>query len=475
MCSGPANAASVFDVILFSRDILITQRTCRTHAVRASLAAALVTSLTTALTPALRAEAQTFDAPTGVAIVDSANVARASFRAANKALAKDSLAEARRLIARAHRAWPTHASYAWGVAYTDGLAGDTVALLATLRAYAALGLGRDLHTDTLFSRFLGKRDFADVALQHDENRAHLKRSAFIARMRDSTTFPEGIDFDARTGSYYIGSVRHRNIIELRADGTEHYVLATGQSNVAAILGVRVDAVHRVLWATTSPIPQTAGYTAADSVAALLRIRMSDGVIEARYNLPASPNGHTLGDLAIGSEGDVFMTDSNEPFLYRLKPGASALTRTTSPLFRNLQGVAPANGGTSVYVADYLHGLLRVDLSSGSVLRLVDAPNSTSLGCDGIIVYNGSIIAVQNGVMPARVMRFVLSADGNAIIRAEVFDRDTEIATEPTIGTLARGSFVYVANSQWDEYDAKGQLATGARLRRPVLLGVRLGW
>ena len=47
------------------------------------------------------------------------------------------------------------------------------------------------------------------------------------------------------------------------------------------------------------------------------------------------------------------------------------------------------------------------------------------------------------------------------------------ADEPTIGTLAGGSFVYVANSQWEEYDDAGRLKPGARLTRPRLVAVPL--
>lgn len=180
-----------------------------------------------------RAEAQSAVPMTGNAVVDSANVAHVAFRAANPALAKDDLALARTVVARAHRAWP----------------------LASLREYAFLGLGRDIHTDTLFSRFLGKREFADVALIHDANRARRRRSTTIATLRDSTMFPEGVDFDPRTGSFYIESVRTRTIVEFRADGTERIALASGQANIGAARGVRADTVRRVLYATTSGIPQ----------------------------------------------------------------------------------------------------------------------------------------------------------------------------------------------------------------------------
>jgi sugar lactone lactonase YvrE len=230
----------------------------------------------------------------------------------------------------------------------------------------------------------------------------------------------------------------------------------------------------VLWATLAGIPQMQGFTRADStIAALVRVRIADGAIERRWNLPPAPLGHVLGDLAIGPLGDVFMTDSNDPVLYWLKPGADSLEKITSPLFRSLQGMAPLPNGKIVYVADYSHGLLRVDLASKDITRLADAPGSTSIGCDGIAWDGAAIVAVQNGVAPARVMRFVIDDSRRRIALADVLDRNIAIADEPTIGAIVGREFVYVANSQWEKYTEDGVRRPERPLTRPVLLAVPL--
>jgi hypothetical protein len=48
-----------------------------------------------------------------------------------------------------------------------------------------------------------------------------------------------------------------------------------------------------------------------------------------------------------------------------------------------------------------------------------------------------------------------------------------LAPEPTIGTMMGDHFVYVANSQWEEFDDAGHLEPGARLTRPRLIAVPL--
>jgi len=371
-------------------------------------------------------------------------------------------------------AWPVQPAYLWGRAVAEQAMADTAALLSALDAYAALGLGRDLHADSRFAGFVALPRFAHVVARLDSNRAPIARSRVVATLPDSTFWPEGMDYDPRSGTYYVASVRHRTIAEVAPGAAPRELWPRDLPGIGAILGVRVDARHGVLWATLVGIPQMHGFTRNDSsIAALVRVRIADGVIERRWDLPPAPLGHVLGDLAVGPLGDVFVTDSNDPVLYRLRPGADSLERITSPLFRSLQGVVPTPNGMVLYVADYAHGLLRVDLSTKAVARLDDAPRTTAVGCDGIAWDRDAIVAVQNGVAPARIMRFVLDSAGRRIVRAELLDRNFAIADEPTIGTVVGGEFVYVANSQWEKYTADGVRKPGRALAAPVLLSVPL--
>ena len=388
------------------------------------------------------------------------------------ALNSKDTATAHREATRAARAWPVQPAYVWGRAVTAQLVGDTTALREALDGYAALGLGRDLHGDARFARYANLPGFASIVARHDSNRAPLVRSRVVATMPDSTFWPEGMDYDPRTQRYYVASVRHRTIAEVEAGKVRRELWPREQPGIGAVLGVRVDAKRGVLWATLAGLPQMQGFTRGDTtIAALVRIRIADGRIERRWNLPPAPLGHVLGDLAIGPLGDVFVTDSNDPVLYRLRPGADSLEKITSPLFRSLQGMAPLPNAAVVYVADYSHGLLRVDLATNETTRLADAPGSTSLGCDGIAWDGAAIIAVQNGVAPARVMRFVIDDAGRRIARAEVLDQNLAVADEPTIGAIVGRDFVYVANSQWEKYTNDGLRKRERPLSAPVLLAV----
>jgi DNA-binding beta-propeller fold protein YncE len=411
---------------------------------------------------------------TGYAAVDSAAVARAAWQRANAAARADRLGEARAEAARAATAWPTQPAYVWGTAVLAAQAGDTVALARALRAYADLGLGRDLAHEPSLATFAGRTFLAPLIAQHNENRRSAGRVTPRAWLPDSTFWPEGMDVDTASGTIYVASVRHGTVAAIARDGSSRELIPRGAPGYGAVLGVRADARRGVVWVTTSALPQREGQRRADStVAALIELRASDGAVLRRFDLAPSPGGHVLGDLAIGPRGDVYVTDSQEPVLYRLAPGADALVALRHPLFRSLQGIAPTPDGRALYVADYSHGILRVELTTWAVTRVADAPRSTSLGCDGLAWDRGAIIAVQNGVAPARIVRFTLRADGTAFTRADVLEQGSAEADEPTIGAVVGDAFVFVANSQWEKYDDAGALRPGAVLRKPVLLAVPL--
>jgi hypothetical protein len=221
------------------------------------------------------------------------------------------------------------------------------------------------------------------------------------------------------------------------------------------------------------LPAAEGYQAADSsIAALLRIDPGTGAIQARYPAPAS-SLHVLGDLALGPEGDVFVSDSRSPVVYRLRPGADTLEAVTNPLFRSLQGIAPSPDGRAVYLADYSHGLLRWEPRTDRVTRLPVPAGVTSLGMDGILLDRRTIVGIQNGLAPPRVVRFTLDDAGARVVAAEILDRHLPLADEPTNVTRLRADLIYVATSQWEKYDDDGKRRPGTSLGPTVLLALPL--
>ena len=296
----------------------------------------------------------------------------------------------------------------------------------------------------------------------------------IHEVPDSTFWPEAVDFDSRTRSYFVTSVHRGTILRIDSLGRASTFPVSATLPRGAAMGLRVDAGRRVLWAAWSGLPQRDGYAPADSaVAAILEIGLDDGSVRRRWDLPVMTGGHVLGDLAIGPGGDVFFTDSKQPALYRLRPGRDSLETIRDALFRSLQGAAPTPDGATLYLADYSRGLLRLDLRSGVVSRLMTSDGKSARGCDGLLWYRGGLVAVHNGVLPGHVVRIRLDATGTTISSTEQLPVDPAIGDEPTVGTLVGDELVFVGTSQWEKHDNDGRLLPNAKLRGIVIVGMRL--
>ncbi|MES2524267.1 MAG: hypothetical protein V4617_16335 [Gemmatimonadota bacterium] len=408
------------------------------------------------------------------AAADSAAVARTFYRDALAHHQRGALDSAVVFARHAQDRWPSQSAYAVLVALLSARQSDARTLVNALDQLTRMEAGGEVTADSAIRRMTRSpsvlaEQTARAVARLERATAPMPRSRIFATLHDSTLFPEGLDIDGGTGTLYVASVRHGVVVERRANGRERRIPLDAAQREGAALAVRLDARRTHLWITTSGIGQSLGWTPADSgLAALLRVRAADGVVERRYPLPVVPGGHTLGDVAVSATGDVYVSDSNHPVLYRLRAGGDSLEAFRSPLFRSLQGIAPSADGSAVYVADYSHGILRFDPATGAVRRVSDASGTTALGIDGLVLHGRHLIAIQNGISPMRVVRLALDSTGMRITEALTLDRQAAPAGEPTIGAVAGDAFVYVSNSGWAHYDARGRRVAGTRLAPPVI-------
>ena len=406
--------------------------------------------------------------------VDSARVAREAWRQAAPLVRRGEWAAARDQVRRAFEAWPAQQYYISVYASLSARLSDTAQTIRALAHLADLGLSLDVTADSDFALVRDVPALQPVIRRLAANAAPFQKSTVAAVLAQDDFFPEGMSHDSARGVWYVGSVRHRKVTRITHGGSADDIVREGQDGLWAVLGVRADPGAGTLWVTTAAIPQMAGYLPADSGrSGIYAFHLATGRLKSRYLLPASSQGHLLGDLVVAPNGDVYATDSQDPVIWRIVKGSDQVQEfLRHPLFRSLQGPALNRSGSTLYVADYSHGVLAVDLNTREVTALPIPPGTTALGIDGLVWYDGGLIGVQSGASPARIVRLTLDPAGRRITAIDLLDRHP-IAAEPTIGTVWGKSFFYVANSQWEEYDDAGRLKAGVRLDRPRILEIRL--
>lgn len=406
---------------------------------------------------------------------DSARVAREAWRQAVPLIRRSDWAAARAIVRRAFEAWPGQLAYATTYAALSARVQDTAETLRALGRVADMGASIDLATREEFAALRDAPALRAVSRRLAANAEPIHGGKVAVTLPEPDFYPEGISHDPAAEAWYLGSIRHRKVVRVRRDGSSQELVREGQDGLWAVLGVRADPGSGTLWVTTAALPQMAGYVPADSGrSGIYAFDLGSGRLKGRYLLPASAAGHLLGDLVVAPNGDVYATDSQDPVIWRILKGSNeAQEFIRHGLFRSLQGPTLDPAGRTLYVADYSHGVLAIDLNTRQVRALAVPIGATALGIDGLAWHDGALIGIQNGVAPARVIRLGLDAAGNRITDIQVLDRQPALATEPTIGTIWSGRFYYIANSQWEAYDDAGKLRPGVKLEPPRIVELRL--
>ncbi|HEX8393753.1 MAG TPA: SMP-30/gluconolactonase/LRE family protein [Longimicrobium sp.] len=356
-----------------------------------------------------------------------------------------------------------HPQVLLALARADTRLGRTEDALGWLRAYAAAGLVHDPAADTVLAALRDAPGWNTVTARLEANRGPVSTAQTAFIVPDSQFLPEGVAFDARTRRFFLTSLRHGSIAAYTAEGGFRDFVPAGGARTWSMLAVAVDTATRTLWATTAALPLYERYQAADSGrSAVMAYDLDSGVLRRRYDAPEEGR-HTLGDIAVGPNGTLYVSDADDGTVYRITRGAEELEPWVADEFASPQGLAVAADGRRVYVADYLRGIAVVD-SSGEALSWVQAPDSIAVaGIDGLVRAGDRLIAVQNGVIPRRVVEFMLNPAGTAITGWRAVESATPVLTEPTHAVVVGGEVFFVADSGWDRLNPDGTLKPGMTL------------
>ncbi len=340
-------------------------------------------------------------------------------------------------------------------------AGRLVDAETTLQRLAALGLGFPEREADVLSAVRKQPEFAAVMKQFAANGRSIGSGDLAFALRDVTGLIEGIAWRASTGDFYFGDVNGRAVWRRNKDNTLRRFTPEGDE-LLGVLGLAIDEANGLMWAATSAVRAMRGYTAEQQGAAeLVELDLASGAV--RRTLPVTPKtggtaAHLLGDLAIAEDGTVYVTDSGEPVIWHLPKGAAVLERLVeSPEFISLQGIVVLP--EALIVADRLNGLIRIDRARRTVEPLAAPPDVTLVGIDGLVLApDGHLLAIQNDVYPARVLRIQLEPDAAAVSAVTVLESGHLTMVAPSLGCIGPdGDLFFVGNAGWPRFErSEGQ-------------------
>lgn len=361
----------------------------------------------------------------------------------------------------------------YNLACAQAITGKRAEAVQTLNTLADRRVRFDLDAESDFVSLRESAGYRKVAERMKKlGDGKISESSVAFRIPEKGLVPEGIAFDSKTGSFFVGSIRKRKIVRVTADGKASDFVPSGRDGLRGVLGMRADATRRRLFACTRAMEHMEGFVKDQGPeSALVEFDADSGKLVKERPLPKEPESAACDDVALGPDGAVYVNDAEHTRLYVLKPGVAELeVFVDDPELGRPQGFAVSDDGKTVYVSNYRR-VMAVDATSRKV-RAVAAPDDFPLnGIDGLALFRGSLYAVQNGIEPHRVVRLTLSPDGSRILAGELLEMNNPLFDEPTLGIVVNGAFHYVADSQGDRFRKSPAGVPASDQREVVVLKV----
>jgi len=374
-------------------------------------------------------------------------------------------------IEQALRLLPSHPALVYRLAGACALTKRSEEALAALERFVRMKVARDIEANPDFIAIKELPRFAAALGAMKKLDAPIGSSREAFRLPGPDFIPEGLARDPKTGHWYVGSVRRRTIARVGSDGTSGTFVPEKHEGLGSVLGMGVDPARRLLHACSSNMKFMVDADPGQlERGVLFSFDLETGGVARRVPLGGGAAGHSCNDLTVAANGEVYVSDDLARQVVVIPAGASEPRVVIEPgKLGSPQGLAFTADGSALLIADYSSGLWRLTLKTGA-LELIPMPEEIpSTGIDGLARAGNTLMVIQNGIKPHRVLRLFTDTAASAVSRGEILEMNNPLFSEPTLGAVTDDGFFYVANSQWGEFKEDGSLPESASRAGPIIL------
>ena len=376
------------------------------------------------------------------------------------------------------------------VRVTEMLPRSPSSRIAAARALARSGKASDalehLETAVSFGVRFDANDPAWSAVRDDARFARL-----VSRMRARTApvvrssvahrlakdlIPENVAYDPKTGAFFAGSMYKAKIIRIAPDGAVTDFVPSRRDHLLGVLGMKVDSARRELWAATGNFGQQPPMEVLDPASegrgALFRFNLDSGKLIRAYWGPGTKEKPVLfNDLVITPEGDVYAT-AGLGGIWRVRSDSDAIEPFVAPPGSFFNGIAITPDGRTLFAASHFEGPMKIDIAKKTHSLLDLAPGVALGGIDGLYVHENSLVAIQNGTDPVRVLRAWMNPEMTRVTRMAVLEQEHPETDIPLTGVIVGDDLYYIGRSQLRAFDGP-KIWPAEKLRESTILKLPL--
>lgn len=321
------------------------------------------------------------------------------------------------------------------------------------------GYGVDLKDDPRFEKVTGTEAWDYVVQNLQMNLQPFGEGKVAFELAKGDTLFESITWDPKRQKFLVGSVRDGQIRIADKNGKlSQFITPADGSGLWSVYSMALDPARDLLYVASSSSLYFKGFRKEDfNKTGLFKFKLSSGKLLSKILMPTDEGTHTLSSITVGKDGKVFVADGLRNEIYTVE-GDSLKLVVANPKLTSIRGMAVSDDGNTLYFADYALGIFGADLKAGSGFPL--AHDTTKLvlgGIEGLYWYDGTLVAIENGMSPHRVIRLTLSKDGKSVTKMMPIDVANPAFGIPTYGTVVGNDLYFIANSQRNLYGQYGDL------------------
>lgn len=269
---------------------------------------------------------------------------------------------------------------------------------------------------------------------------------------------ESLAWDAKRQRFLLGSVREGKIYLSDKNGKlEEFIKPGPDNSLWSVYALAVDAPRDLLYVASTSSAFYKDFNAEDfGKAGIFKFQLSSGKLLDKVVLPRPGNdANTLSSITVSKSGQVFAADGLRNIIYRLD-GKTLKPIMQHPDLTSVRGMAVSDDNKSLYFADYTRGVFGIDLGTGKPFDVTYDTSALVLpGIESMYWYQNTLVVIEPGMSPMRVMRLHLSADGRHIERMMPLDAGNPSFPLPTNGTVVGDELYFLADSHKNFYDQYG--------------------